>query len=125
MKLGDHGLVVREASKIGCSFRIGEFNGHTDFTKSSNFEERKVPPLNSVSKQLLAMCLAFWAHFVWCIFFIPVNDWPNVDLTSHSDVCSSCTLGLVAERHLTRQQEEHVSVGDNTLEAKHKQSDHR
>lgn len=30
------GLFVRNASKIGCSFRISKFNSHTDFTKSLN-----------------------------------------------------------------------------------------
>lgn len=61
------GLFVREDSKIGCSFRTASSTA-TKTSQSSNFYEEIMPPLNTVSKQLLAMCLAFWAHFVSCIF---------------------------------------------------------
>lgn len=43
--------------------------------------------LKHCSTQLSATCLAFWAH-LFGVFFIPVNKWPNVELTSHADICS-------------------------------------
>lgn len=84
--------VGREASKLGCSFRISKFRAVQISHWVKTLWERKIPPLTTVSKQLLATCLAFWAlFFLVCVFFF---FFYSCEYRPNEDVRSLCLLQL-------------------------------